>query len=230
MWLERSVMFPALHSTIRDILVSTEALKVQFVLEPLAFPQILSAYRLHGQAFIDQLSYLTRTFAFNIHREYQKLIELPLDNPNPYINLIPDKTNSLYFPVEPNKPAAELGAACLGKHPYQSPVRNDVLSQEGSTSLCQLSVLGQMCPVSPTIPSTEDSNSNKCYSPVQTDVLGVQSSSSDTMVQAQPQSECEQAVQCQGHDPVGSMEQELHTLNPPTPHTSTHHQPCSGTQ
>ena len=39
MWLERSVMFPTLHSTIRDVLDSTILTKVPFILEPLAFPQ-----------------------------------------------------------------------------------------------------------------------------------------------------------------------------------------------
>ena len=75
MWLEKSVMFPVLHSTIREVLVSVEELKVQFIMEPLAFPQLLSAYKLHGQVFINQLSYLTGTYAFNILREYQKLID-----------------------------------------------------------------------------------------------------------------------------------------------------------
>ena len=72
MWLERSVMFPTLHSTIRDVLTSNEATKVQFILEPLAFPQLANCFQIHGQRFIEQLSYLTRTFAFYIHREYQK--------------------------------------------------------------------------------------------------------------------------------------------------------------
>ena len=76
MWLERSVMFPTLHSIIRDVLASNEAAKVQFILEPLAFPQLANCYQLHGQRFIEQLSYLTRTFAFYIHREYQKILKL----------------------------------------------------------------------------------------------------------------------------------------------------------
>jgi hypothetical protein len=42
MWLERTVMFPELHSTILEVLKSDENLKVQFILEPLAFPQLLA--------------------------------------------------------------------------------------------------------------------------------------------------------------------------------------------
>ena len=81
MWLERSVMFPALHSIIREVLNSHESLKVQFILEPLAFPNIAKLTKLYGQQFIEQLSYLTRTFAFYIHKEYQKILKLIKDNP-----------------------------------------------------------------------------------------------------------------------------------------------------
>ena len=82
MWLERSVMFPTLHSTIRDVLSSNEATKVQFIIEPLAFPQLTNCYKIHGQRFIEQLSYLTRTFAFYIHREYHKIIKLAKIKPH----------------------------------------------------------------------------------------------------------------------------------------------------
>ena len=77
MWLQRTVMFPSLHSTIREILDSDESTKTQFILEPLAFPQIAQDFNNHGQRFIDQLSYLTRTFAFYIDREYKKIVLAP---------------------------------------------------------------------------------------------------------------------------------------------------------
>ena len=91
MWLERTVMFPTLHSTIKDVLDANDQTKVQFILEPLAFPQILLSFKAHGQGFIEQLSYLTRTFAFYIHRDYQKLIKQLQETPphpnNPVINV-----------------------------------------------------------------------------------------------------------------------------------------------
>ena len=40
--LHDTVMFPTLHSNIRDILISDEATLTQFVLEPLSFPQIMA--------------------------------------------------------------------------------------------------------------------------------------------------------------------------------------------
>ena len=76
MWLERSVMFPTLHSTIRDVLGSDDLVKVQFIIEPLAFNQLSNCFQLYGQRFIEQLSYLTRTFAFYMNREYQTILKL----------------------------------------------------------------------------------------------------------------------------------------------------------
>ena len=53
-------MYPALHSTIRDVLDSESETKVQ-------------SAKIHGSRFIEQLAYLTRTFAFYMHREYDRL-------------------------------------------------------------------------------------------------------------------------------------------------------------
>ena len=88
MWLEKSVMFPSLHATIRTLLVSPPPTIVQFVLEPLGLPFILADFLSHGEQFSQQLSYLTRTFAFYMHRKYQALLKSFIDqsqilnNPN----------------------------------------------------------------------------------------------------------------------------------------------------
>ena len=83
MWLENSVMYPALHSNIRDVLESDVETKVQFILEPLAFTQVAASAKMHGARFIQQLAYLTRTFAFYMHREYEKLKNSLKNNPPP---------------------------------------------------------------------------------------------------------------------------------------------------
>ena len=82
MWLERSVMFPSLHAFIRDTLNSDEDQKVQFILEPLAFPEIFESFKIHGYRFIEQLSYLTRTFVFYIDKEYKSIVKLGDLNPS----------------------------------------------------------------------------------------------------------------------------------------------------
>ena len=101
MWLEKSVMFPTLHSTIRNILKSDESTITQFILEPLAFPELLTNSHIHGNQFIQQLSYLTRTFAFYIDKEYKKLLK-QLDLNPPYQSNMSnqsDRTNPVLVAV-----------------------------------------------------------------------------------------------------------------------------------
>ena len=93
MWLERTVMFPTLHATIRSVLASETHQIVQFVLEPLAFTPIFENFKSHGINFTHQLSFLTRTFAFYMHREYQKVVK------NSNIPYIPAQ---LYHPTHTN--------------------------------------------------------------------------------------------------------------------------------
>ena len=101
MFLEKSVMFPSLHSTIRTILASDESVIAQFILEPLSFPELLSCFHTHGNRFIEQLCYLTRTFAFYIDKEYRKIVNqselIPPFRSN--VNNQPDPTNPVLVSV-----------------------------------------------------------------------------------------------------------------------------------
>jgi len=72
MCLEKTVMFPSLHQFIRDVLTSDEEVKTLFFIEPLAFPLVRHGCMVFGQQYILTVSYITRTFVFNINREYQK--------------------------------------------------------------------------------------------------------------------------------------------------------------
>ena len=98
MWLEQSVMFPTLHATIRRVLESPVEDIVQFVLEPLAFPDILSDFKSHGRQYAHQLSYLTRTFAFNMNREYQRFLK-SINDPTQHQVSYQTHTNPFYFSV-----------------------------------------------------------------------------------------------------------------------------------
>ena len=119
MWLARTVMFPTLHSTIKNILHANEQTIVQFILEPLAFSEVATSFKIHGQRFIDQLSYLTRTFAFYIDREYRKIVKKLKDTP-PHTNIIMiEITNPISVPALsddlPVPPTSNADAVC-----YQS--------------------------------------------------------------------------------------------------------------
>ena len=71
MWLGKSKEFPLLQDLVRKILQATSDLYLQFILEPMAFPDIVSWFREIGQPLIDTVCYMTRTFAFYIHKEKQ---------------------------------------------------------------------------------------------------------------------------------------------------------------
>ena len=138
MWLDRSVMFPSLHVTIRDILASDENQKVQFILEPLAFPDIFQSFKIHGNRFIQQLSYLTRTFVFYIDREYRNVVKLrDLNTPmqltvnnliNPILVAVPG--DCPLVPTISNNPArsATLQSDDQSKGCQNDPTSNQVIA------------------------------------------------------------------------------------------------------
>ena len=132
-------MYPTLNSTIREVLDSAKAIKVQFILEPLAFPQLASLAKLHGQRFVEQVSYLTRTFAFYIHREHQNIIKL-VNNSNPLCPAIFNSmknicTNSSIF-------SADADSHHSHDVPCQQPLVPDLAPASGSDGQC-LAVLCQ---------------------------------------------------------------------------------------
>ena len=128
MWLERTVMFPALHSVIRDVLCSDENCKTQFILEPLVFPQLSKCFQFYGKSFIDQLSYITRTFAFYIDREYKKVTKFSRNDSPPLVQ-ITECPNNVIIPTNPisvtaipgNLPSpTQTRPACTRQQPYQT--------------------------------------------------------------------------------------------------------------
>ena len=56
------------------ILSSTPNIQTQFVLDPGVFPDVIILGQTYGRPFLDHIFYLTRTYAFYLHR--QRLIKL----------------------------------------------------------------------------------------------------------------------------------------------------------
>ena len=69
LWLNKSSAYPALHQMIRMILASSAHVQVQFILDPSLFDGITMLWEIHGQVIIDHVYYLTRTYAYYLHRE-----------------------------------------------------------------------------------------------------------------------------------------------------------------
>ena len=143
MWLEQTVMFPSLHAAILKVLESPADIVVQFVLEPLAFKDILSDFKSHGIQYAHQLSYLTRTFAFNMHREYQRLIKSTND-PTQYQVGNQPHTNPLSLSV-PRCEGAGLTVTCDQDNTAQPGGSRAVLGQATTTQASSGQALQELC-------------------------------------------------------------------------------------
>ena len=131
MWLDRSVMFPTLHATIRDILNYDEQTRAQFVLEPLAFPILISDFQTFGKRFIEQVSYLTRTFAFYIDKEYRKILnEVEL---GPSLNSYSEPTNHFLISAAGTSPPLP---SCTSQQSRHTDVQHGDGGQQQFTCWC----------------------------------------------------------------------------------------------
>jgi hypothetical protein len=74
MFFIKSVQFPALFHFLQDIEKSGPTIRLKFLLDPLAFSEILNLWSLFGQNLIDHIYYLIRTYAYYLHRRKQILI------------------------------------------------------------------------------------------------------------------------------------------------------------
>ena len=69
LWHDRSSKYPALHQMLGMVLASPAQVQVQFILDPSMFNGIIMLWEVHGQVILDHVYYLTRTYAYYLHRE-----------------------------------------------------------------------------------------------------------------------------------------------------------------
>ena len=100
MFFDNSVMFPSFFQFLLRLDKSLPDVKIQFILNPLAFPEIMDILDLHGQPLHDHIMYLTRTYAYYIYRQKQILLGhwksdsiFAKKNKNYHINSINTSTN-----------------------------------------------------------------------------------------------------------------------------------------
>ena len=71
----KTIGFPSLHNLVmKKVLSSTATQQVKFILDASADAELLQLVQLHGQQVLDLVLYLTRTWAYCIHREKMILI------------------------------------------------------------------------------------------------------------------------------------------------------------
>ena len=74
LWCLKTINCPPLHRLILEILGSSPEHQVKFILNSTAFPELIKLVQAYGQELQNTVLYLTRTYAFAIHR--QKMIHL----------------------------------------------------------------------------------------------------------------------------------------------------------
>lgn len=74
MWLARTENIPQLHGLVCHVLASSVSTQVQFILDPMAFPEIVSLAQVHGSPLLELVFFMTRTYAYSIHRQKMILI------------------------------------------------------------------------------------------------------------------------------------------------------------
>ena len=74
LWCRKPVDCQPLHRLILQILASTPETQVRFILDSTSCPEIISLTQFYGQEIQDRILYLTRTWAFAIHREKMKIL------------------------------------------------------------------------------------------------------------------------------------------------------------
>ena len=71
---QKAAVFPALLLFLQNLEKSPPKTKLQFLLDPSAFQEILEIIEIIGQPVLDLISYLTRTFVYYLYRQKQLLM------------------------------------------------------------------------------------------------------------------------------------------------------------
>lgn len=88
MWLSRAAALPPLQALVTRVLASPPLTKMIFILDPSSLPEIVSLCQVYGMAILEIVFYMTRTYAYGLHRK--KLILL---GKWPYAKKPKEKTN-----------------------------------------------------------------------------------------------------------------------------------------
>ena len=114
MFFEQSVQYPALYTFLQKLEKSPPQSKLQFILDPTAFNEILEIWNLFGQSVINHIYYLTRTYAYYIYRQKQILLGFwSTDN-------LQSKKHSI--PRHKNNPQANTNSYLVSGKPLAQPV------------------------------------------------------------------------------------------------------------
>ena len=100
LWCSKSADCPPLHSLVLRILGSSPESQVRFILDSTPCPELIKLIQMFGKEIQDRVLYLTRTWAFSIHRQKLKLLGRWPENPKK----ITTRLNPISFPILPKRP------------------------------------------------------------------------------------------------------------------------------
>ena len=69
LWLDKSSQSPGLLQMLKMVLKSAPPVQVQFILDPTIFDGVKMLVELYGMPVLSHMMYLTRTYAYYMHRE-----------------------------------------------------------------------------------------------------------------------------------------------------------------
>ena len=176
LWLLKTADCPPLQRLLMWILGSPPDTQVRFILDSTACPQLITMIQVFGPEIMHRVCYLTRTWAFSIHRHKMKLLgrwpetvktkkarpstdlaiplqslnnndPCPMGSTHLYNNLI---SNSSYFPALMNLP--QLSASTLPASTASPPAGFDTLGPCSSTTSPPASTRVMPCDVELFVP------------------------------------------------------------------------------
>ena len=74
MWLEKAAVLPPLHVIVSQVITSSPARKMKFILDPSSMAEIIFLFQTFGKGVLDIVYYMARTYAYGLHRKRLILI------------------------------------------------------------------------------------------------------------------------------------------------------------
>ena len=74
MWLKKAAVLPPLYAIVAQVIHSSPANKIKFILDPTSMSEIICLLQTYGKGVLDIVFYMARTYAYGLHRKRLILI------------------------------------------------------------------------------------------------------------------------------------------------------------
>ena len=146
LWCLKTLSCTPLHRLVLEILGSPPEIQVKFILDSTSFPQLIKLVQTYGQGLQDTVLYLTRSYAFAIHRHKMILLDRwpnILDKAKRQDLTTNDKTKLKSVPPKTNLISV---AGCATLSPPSTSTQQVFSSERGSSQKAAVTVAGPSQP------------------------------------------------------------------------------------